>query len=115
MMKTRQLGWGDKRGRPRDTPLPSVTGSVGWAGQPAHPKATAEPGVISWLWENINPLVPTDSLQGKIFFSKESKDWASLVAQRLRICLPMQGTRVRALVREDPTCHGATGPVSHNY
>ena len=74
MMKTRQLGSGDKRGRPRDTPLPSVTGSVGWAGQPAHPKATAEPGVISWLWENINPLVPTDSLQGKIFFSKESKD-----------------------------------------
>ena len=31
---------------------------------------------------------------------------ASLVAQWLRICLPMQGTRVRALVWEDPTCHG---------
>ena len=27
----------------------------------------------------------------------------------------MQGTRVRALVREDPTCHGATKPVRHNY
>ena len=40
---------------------------------------------------------------------------ASLVAQWLRICLPMQGTRVRALVWEDPTCHGATGPVSHNH
>ena len=40
---------------------------------------------------------------------------ASLVAQWLRICLPMQGTRVRALVWEDPTCHGATRPVSHNY
>ena len=40
---------------------------------------------------------------------------ASLVAQWLRICLPMQGTRVRALVWEDPTCHGATGPVSHSY
>ena len=40
---------------------------------------------------------------------------ASLVAQWLRICLPMQGTRVRALVWEDPTCHGATGPVSHHY
>ena len=40
---------------------------------------------------------------------------ASLVAQLLRICLPMQGTRVRALVREDPTCCGATGPMSHNY
>ena len=39
---------------------------------------------------------------------------ASLVAQWLRICLPMQGTRVRALVWEDPTCRGATKPVSHN-
>ena len=41
--------------------------------------------------------------------------WASLVAQWLRICLPMQGIRVRTLVWEDPTCLGATRPVSHNY
>ena len=27
----------------------------------------------------------------------------------------MQGTQVQALVREDPTCHGATKPVHHNY
>ena len=40
---------------------------------------------------------------------------ASLVAQWLRICLQMQGTRVRALVWEDPTCRGATRSVSHNY
>ena len=40
---------------------------------------------------------------------------ASLVAQWLRTCLPMQGTWVRALVREDPTCRGATKPVRHNY
>ena len=40
---------------------------------------------------------------------------ASLVAEWLRICLPMQGTRVQTLVWEDPTCHGATGPVRHNY
>ena len=39
---------------------------------------------------------------------------ASLVARWLRICLPVRGTRVRALVWEDPTCRGATGPVSHN-
>ena len=38
---------------------------------------------------------------------------ASLVAQWLRIHLPVQGTRVRALVWEDPTCRGATKPVSH--
>ena len=27
----------------------------------------------------------------------------------------MQGTRIQALVREDPTCRGATKPVHHNY
>ena len=40
---------------------------------------------------------------------------ASLVAQWLRIHLPMQRTRVRALVREDPTCREATKPLRHNY
>ena len=39
----------------------------------------------------------------------------SLVAQWLRLCLPMQGTWVQALVGEDPTCCEATKPVSHNY
>ena len=39
----------------------------------------------------------------------------SLVVQWLRIRLPMQGTRVRALVREDPTCRGAAKPMRHNY
>ena len=42
-------------------------------------------------------------------------DRASLVAQWLRICLLMQGTRVQALVWEDPTCRRAAGPLSHNY
>ena len=39
----------------------------------------------------------------------------SLVAQWLRTHLPMQGTRIRSLVQEDPTRWGATKPVSHNY
>ena len=38
-----------------------------------------------------------------------------LVAHWLGIHLPMQRTRVRSLVREDPTCLGATKPVHHNY
>ena len=37
---------------------------------------------------------------------------ASLVVQWLRVRLPMQGTRVHAPVREDPTCCGAAGPMS---
>ena len=39
----------------------------------------------------------------------------SLVAQWLRLWLPMQGTWLRALVQEDPECRGATKPVRHNY
>ena len=35
---------------------------------------------------------------------KKSTNGTSLVAQWLRIHLSMQGTRVQALVREDPTC-----------
>ena len=53
----------------------------------------------------------------KEIWEVESKglDGASLVVQWFRIHLPMQGTRVRALVREDPTCRGATKPMHHNY
>ena len=47
--------------------------------------------------------------------SKTSQRGTSLVAQWLRIHLPMQGTWVRALVQEDFTCRGATKPVCHDY
>ena len=40
---------------------------------------------------------------------------ASLVAQWLRIRLPMQGTQVQALIWEDLTCRGATKPMRRNY
>ena len=36
----------------------------------------------------------------------------SLVAQWLRIRLPMQGRPVQALVGEDPTCRRATKPCA---
>ena len=49
------------------------------------------------------------------FCGKKTCLRASLVAQWLRIRLPMQGTRVRALVLEDPTCRRATRPGHHNY
>ena len=44
--------------------------------------------------------------------NRESR--ASLVVQQLRICLTMQGTQIRSLVQEDPTCRGATKPVHRN-
>ena len=46
---------------------------------------------------------------------KKLAEGTSVVAQWLRTRLPMQGTRVQALVPEDPTCCGATKPVRHNY
>ena len=38
----------------------------------------------------------------------------SLVVQRLRICLPLQGTLVKTLVQEDSTCRGASKPTHHD-
>ncbi|KAJ8776448.1 hypothetical protein J1605_015471 [Eschrichtius robustus] len=59
-----------------------------------------------------------ESLQHKVMIAlilRNKLDWASLVAQWLRIHLPMRGTRVQALVREDPTCRRATKSMRHNY
>ena len=55
-----------------------------------------------------------NNFQAQSLLTKKLYSRASLVAQWLRICLLMQETRVRALVWEDPTCHGAAGPVSHS-
>ena len=49
------------------------------------------------------------------FWLKPECKGTSLVAQWLRIHLPMQGTWVRVLVQEDPTCCRATKPMCHNY
>ena len=76
----------------------------------------------SWFCEKINKIgKPLTRLikkkRGKTQINRirNEKGGASLAAQWLRICLPMQGTRVRALVWEDPTCRGATRPMSHSY
>ena len=46
---------------------------------------------------------------------KSYTNGTSLVGQWLRIRRPMQGTWVRVLVREDPTCRGAAKLVRQNY
>ena len=55
----------------------------------------------------------------QIKYNGEVKEYrcpgTSLVAPWLRIRLPRQGTWLRALVWEDPTCCRATKPVHHNY
>ena len=67
-----------------------------------------EIGSFVEMWMDLETVIQSE-------VSQKEKNRASLVAQWLRICLPMQGTRVRALVREDPTCCRATRPVRHNY
>ena len=71
-------------------------------------------GSVNTSGKNILPFLSLSVKETTLTeYSKSPR--ASLVVQWLRICLLMQGTRVRALVWEDPTCRGATGPVSHNY
>ena len=64
--------------------------------------------ILQFIW------IFTGLRTAKIVLKKQNL-WASMVVQWLGIRLPMQGTRVRALIWENPTCHGATKPVRHNY
>ena len=71
-----------------------------------------------WLcWEEVRLLLATcgsSSLEGHSF--KVDIIWGTpLVVQWSRIRWPVQGTWVRILVREDPTCLEATKPMRHNY
>ena len=66
-------------------------------------------------YQNQQMFTPAILIHVLKIILKSSALGTYLVAQWLRIRLPMQGTWVRALVREDPTCRGATKPVCHNY
>ena len=84
---------------------------------------------VSWFSQNIIKLTcvikyktPAFCFRKRVIKNKPHvnlihlrKLGTSLVVERLRTRLLMQGTRVRALVREDPTCHRATKLVCHNY
>ena len=71
---------------------------------------------------HVNCLPETHSTAG-LRASATAQDFSSeiqiletsLVAQWMRIHLPVQGTRVPSLVPEDPTCCGATKSVHRNY
>ena len=73
---------------------------------------------ISCLIMNVlSPFFPiVISLKGHTVTSmKITSLRTSLVVQCMAIYLPMQGTPVKSLVQEDPTCCRATKLVHHNY
>ena len=72
-------------------------------------------GVLNWaIGIDMYTLMCIKLMTNKNLQYKKTNR-ASLVAQWLRVCLPMWATRVRALGQEDPTCRGAAGPMRHNY
>ena len=70
--------------------------------------------MLKYIDQNFRITKRQASTQSKVEFKKNTKG-ASLVVQWLRIFLSMQGTQVRTLVQEDPTCRRATKPRRHNY
>ena len=71
--------------------------------------------VMTFLAHNSFLVGSPFKVGNHLIFHSKCKTRAFLVAQWLGICLPMQGTRVRALVWENPTCLRATKPVHHSY
>ena len=74
--------------------------------------------VMRSIWDSYVKVIWKNSLNQDFILIitsfNNNRSGASLVAQWLGVRLPMQGTRVRALVPEDPACRGAAGPVSHS-
>ncbi|KAJ8787082.1 hypothetical protein J1605_023114 [Eschrichtius robustus] len=103
------------------------TGSSPGLGGPHVPRSSwaREPQLLSLrVWSlcsatreaAMNTRIPSHPSRSNSTVTSVSKTpGTSLVAQWLRIRLPMQGTRIRALFEEDPTCRRATKPVCHNY
>ena len=89
-----------------------------WCGKPQKTHTHTGTGtriLACTSWFNLYPFPLFDSQMHGLWALYQETCGTSLAVQWLRIRLPMQGTRVHPLVREDPTCHGATKPVRHNY
>ena len=74
----------------------------------------------SWTW--LNDWTTTATMENsmeiwRLLLKRKvglRYDWTALVAQWIRIHLPMQGTQVRSLVWDDSTCCGTTTPEGRN-
>ena len=79
------------------------------------PQPGMEPMSLQWKRRVLTIGLPGREFSPHFLFFLITVLGTSLVVQWLRIRLPVQGTRVRSLVREDPTCRGATKPTCCNY
>ena len=96
-----------------------VGGEGGTGGRGAGPSAGSRTPILGrpvagcsvrLFWETGS--LSEKNKTGSLFYTTFLKSpGTSLVVQWLRICLPGEGTRVLALVREDSTCRKATMPV----
>ena len=69
----------------------------------------------SWWVATYIPNFTYMNLYSLYSLSLRRSPGASLMAQWKRICLPLQETGVRSLVREDLIWRGATKPMHHNF
>ena len=69
---------------------------------------------IETLQERKLTPIPLTNTDAKILNKILANQGASLVAQVIRVHLPVQGTQVPSLVREDPSRHGAAKLTRHN-
>ena len=79
------------------------------------PRWGGDGGVLNWaIGIDMYTLMCIKLMTDKnLLYKKINKIKFKIIIIIIR--LPMQGTQVRALVREEPTCRGATKPVHHNY
>ena len=76
----------------------------------------AMPGLeINDHWINIQKIPRKRKWDLRVEFDYKVIVGTSLLVQRLRICLPVQGTQVWSLVWEDSTCCGAAKSMCRHY
>ena len=63
---------------------------------------------ILYKWKMLAFTISEETIEGQIKGPREAHqktEEISLVVQRLRVCLSMQGTWIQSLVREDSICN----------
>ena len=104
MQKTwvQALGWEDPLEKGTANHSSILTWKTPWAEEPGKLQSMRSQRVLyDWVTKSLSHT--------------KINSGTSLVAQGIRIQLPVQGTWIQSLTGEDSTCHRATKPVHHNH